>query len=236
VQPRRIAASLLALTLVTSSCAGSYGPRTIQPGHCERSWPCTVAIPWLSVEQRSELVETLDERVADRTLIAVAYTGERLRFLPECVIEGRYAWRDATLERRLESDKAAFVVEDPLVADSFVRVDDTRGTSFVATRRITSGRVASKPHDPACSEATHVIEEVIVGVALEADRDARELPVALMLDELPVEVRPPPRPERVRDDADRARNVALGIAGVTLLVLMITVSILTSDDVSEEEI
>lgn len=209
---------MLGLTLMTSACAGLAHPRTVQPGNCGRAWSCTVATTELSLEQRRELASTIEARVADHTLIGVAYDGYTLRLLPECVIEGRYVWRDrdGAIEQRLDSDSAAFMFEDPGGFEGYVRVAEPRVANFRPTRRVMlRARVPRKPRDPGCEEVTHVVEGMIVGVALEAGKDPGELPIALMLDELPVEVQPPTRP--VLEDDMVARLVAeIFVAAIAL--------------------
>jgi hypothetical protein len=218
---------VLGLTLVTCGCAGMDSPRTIYPRQCDRSSPCIVVTTELSDEQRSELASTMEARVADRTLMGVAYDGEHLRLLPECLIEGRYAWRDAGLEQQLDSDSAAFVVEDPVALGGFVRESEPRSTSFRATRRVTlPARLSRKPRGPACSEVTHVVEGMIVGVAPEASDDAHELPVALTLDELPVEVRRRPDRKRYEKEPAAPEHVALGIGAFAALIVVGVITLL----------
>lgn len=220
----------LLLSLVTATgCAGTNDPRPTRAGNCDRAWPCTVITTELSLAQRVELASTIDARIADRTLIGVAYDGVNLRMLPECMIEGRYVRREAGLEHSFDADSAAFVVEHPHVADRFVRVEGAQHASFRATARVVLPGLAGRAAlgDPSCEGLTHVVEELIVGVDPDAHENAEALPVALVLDEVTVEVPRPTRP--AREPIDEFAVVGI-ITGVVLVGALITVCVVSGAD------
>jgi hypothetical protein len=234
---RRIGASLLTLTLIASGCANLTYPRPPRPGRCDRSLSCPIVTTELSLERRTELALAIEERMADRSLIAVAYDGKHLRMQPECRIVGEYTWRQAGLERRVDSDSAVFVVEEPHGIDGYVRMTEPHSASFRATRRVTlPTRPGPMPDDPACSDVTHVVEGLILGVDPDAGEHAQTLPVVLMLDVLhgdpPPGFEPPPPPPRERPpkQAPTPRTVGLWFAGVAVLIASITLGAVVPED------
>jgi hypothetical protein len=235
---RGLAASVLTVILSVSGCATMSHSWPERPGRCSRAMPCTVVTTELSPERRTELLRLVEDGITHRTLIAVAYDGQHLRLQPECRIEGEYDWRDMGLERHFDSDSALFVAEEPYGIDGFVRIAEPRRTEFRATRWAARGpRLVHRPQALECGGVTHVIDGVIVGVAPDADPDAKGLPAVLQLDRVRIGDPPPPPPEdAIVDDEPQPKPKPdpLVIASTIIVVVGLAIALpVTFADPSE---
>jgi hypothetical protein len=231
----RFAAIVPALALLAGGCASVPHPRS-HHGSSEGSLSGPVVTTELSLERRRELNRLIEKRMGDNKLIAVSYDGQHLRMQSDCEIVGRYDEHEAGFERQFDTGSAVFVVEEQFGIDGFVRVVEPTSASFRETRRLTlPWRPPPRPNDQACAHATHVVEEMIVGVEPGADEHAESLPVVLRLVELPGEpplgYEPPPRPrERPPKQEHTPRSVALTFATVTLFVLSVGLAFVPEDE------
>jgi hypothetical protein len=175
-----IAAPALALALTLTACGAAAMPPLETPTLASRcrigaSQTSVLVTEWPGAEKANL------EAMLDASAVAVAFSGCEMRILPSCRLPGSYVWQRTTptvdvIEIR---NQAELYTKLPLGAVSLSGELSRSGSLAVETtvagqRRLQGMTAAQVPADPACAEATHLVDALSLGAfSLTAGHEAK---------------------------------------------------------------